>query len=170
MIWYLSASNKINGDPPVHNLIMITTSLDWYINLNNFSWHGQIELPGYINSLFRSSQWVWIWVPPRQFPEQTHSNHSGWSQKPVGWARARTHLGEAAFWKCIIGVETDWIEMIELLMTFLYHTPHFELTTNDFNNGSLTEVQFVVNMKQWKTSVCRQVTNWVTDIRETVDA
>lgn len=36
---------------------------------------------------------------------QTHSNRSDWSQKPMGWAGAKTYLGKAPFWKFIIGFD-----------------------------------------------------------------
>jgi hypothetical protein len=83
---------------------------------------------------------------------QKHSNHPDWSQKPMGWARARTHVDKAAFWKFVIGFDTLVRDDPIPDYFVLYNTPPFDITTNDFNDGSL-KLKYVVNIEQWKNSV-----------------
>ena len=62
----------------------------------------------------------------------------------MSWARARTHVGKAAFRKFVFGFDT-LVRDDSIADDFvLYNTPHFDVTTNDFKDGSL-RLKYVAN-------------------------
>lgn len=62
---------------------------------------------------------------------------SDWFQKLIVWARDRTHVGKAVFRKFVIGFETLVRDDPIAADIVLYNTPHFYVTPNNLNYGSL---------------------------------
>lgn len=136
--------------PLVWTVLFIRSVKEWDSNKRSWTYSWWLMTRPRPRTLVSFPQWVWIWVPGPSLNANTFV--AIWlDQKPMGWARTRTHVS-----KFIIGFDTliDWRRLFRA-------TPLVPLvTTNDFNDGSV-RLKHVVNDRAVKVFCLSRQARWL---------